>query len=108
MPAVARDPSGTFVLVLCGQPEQKYASRCWDPGSMRVKPAEGLDSPRKPTADFGNCASPNTFAMRAAITLAMAAGVSSPLGDRRMPPCGTCTHSPVSSYLPTTRGREAG
>ncbi len=27
MPPIAREPFGIFVLVLCGQPEQKYAGR---------------------------------------------------------------------------------
>ncbi len=45
MPASAFEPSGTFVDVLCGHPEQKYGVRV-APLTLIVRAASGIKRPR--------------------------------------------------------------
>ncbi len=90
--------NGVAMEVLCRQPAQKYGSRCCVAGSLRVKPSAVRHSTSQARSPAPIRSAPSTLPIRAAITLAIAVGVSSPFGDSRMPSCGTCTYSPDSSY----------
>ena len=99
-PASAHEPSGTRVDWLCGQPEQKYGVRC---STSAARAADASCS-----RNIARCSRTAWLswngAMRAAITRATSAGDSSPVGGNSHW-CGGAGHSPLSSNLPTTRGR---
>ncbi len=96
-----RLPSGTWVEVLCGQPEQKYGHA----GDLRARAGErGLLRLEELQARLHDARGHANLPMRRAITFAIIAGVSSPAAGRSH--SLRCTsHSPCSSYLPITRGR---
>ena len=111
----ATDPSSTSVAGASSDADRPSTTTTTIPASASVTTTTSVPSTSgvtsAPTAwaglrfDGAPSSSPLTVTGVVAGSPAMAAGVSSPLGDSRMPLLGTCTHSPVSSYLPTTRGR---
>ena len=113
MPATAREPSGTRVLVLCGQPEQNQGVRSPDLSSS-VASARSLAvmtamrSSMRATMSLGT----PSFFSRLAMALAMIAGVRSALARSNQFSLGLGRlHSPPdrspssSSNLPITLGR---
>ena len=123
MPATAREPSGTFVLVLCGQPLQNHGVRSPTALDAVVDPLTLIDSRLRSFASMiatrasmraAVSASTPSFFNRLAIALAMIAGVRSACARSSQLLLGLgCDHSPPlpsagSSNLPSTLGRTSG
>ncbi len=115
MPAIASEPSGTRVLVLCGQPEQNHGWRSAPP----VAPTASARSfasrmPMRASMRATMSAGTPSFFRRLAIACAMIAGVRSALARSSQLPLGLgWLHSPPSSpsgwsNLPSTLGRTSG
>ena len=114
MPASAREPSGTRVLVLCGQPEQNHGARSPVVAVFTVSSARSAASITASRASMRATMSAGTpsFFRRLAIALAMMAGVRSALARSSQLSLGLeRPHSPPdwspsgSSNLPSTLGR---
>ena len=117
MPAMAREPSGTRVLVLCGQPEQNQGMR-----SAPLPPTSSACMPRSAASRMASwrssravmSASMPSFFRRAAMARAISAGVRSAVARSSVSEVGLArAHSPPgvwasSTYLPTTLGRTSG
>jgi hypothetical protein len=113
MPATAREPSGTRVLVLCGQPLQNQGVR--SPvsvlSSSMARSRASMVAMRASMRAMMSCETPSFF-RRLAMALAMMAGVRSALarssqfwlglGMLHSPPEAS---PPGSSNLPSTLGR---
>jgi len=113
MPATAREPSGTRVLVLCGQPLQNHGARS-PVSTFSSVIARSLASMMAMRASMRAMMSLDTpsFFRRLAIALAMMAGVRSALARSNQFWLGLALlHSPpelspsTSSNLPSTLGR---
>ena len=91
MPAMAREPSGTAVEVLCGQPEQNHGAR-----SPRVD-ASSAASARSLASRIARCASMR--ARHVAVDAELAAGAGDGRGDQRRREVGLGAQQPVSPGL---------
>ncbi len=117
MPATAREPSGTLVLVLCGQPEQNHGVRSPTAPAVsafsatRARSLASMTAMRSSMRRTMSSGTPSFF-RRFATALAMIAGVRSALGrSSQLSPGFGLDHSPpdrspsCSSNLPSTVGR---
>ncbi len=93
MPATAREPSGTRVEVLCGQPEQKYGVR-WNSLGFALPPSTRWAIRARRALTRSTSANAST---RSAMASATSVAFSSPLARN--------SWRPASSCLPSTRGR---
>ena len=114
MPAIAREPSGTLVEVLCGQPEQNHGCRSLVAPSVSVCMACSLASSIDKCASICAVVSASMpiFFRRLAMARAMMVGVKSALALSKVRSVGLGTdHSPpdtspsASSNLPKMLGR---
>ncbi len=116
MPAVARLPSGTRVLVLCGQPLQNQGMRAPDSVfSSASSRSRAAITASRPAMRASMSAPTPSFFSRLAMALAMIAGVRSALARSSQFSLGLgMLHSPPvaspsgSSNLPSTLGRTSG
>ena len=116
MPAVAREPSGTRVLVLCGQPLQNQGMRSPVSVFSSVSSRSRAATMASRVSMRATMSSPTpSFFSRLAMALAMIAGVRSALARSSQFSLGLgMLHSPPvlspsgSSNLPSTWGRTSG
>ena len=116
MPAIAREPSGTLVLVLCGQPLQNQGWRSAPPVAP-VLSARSLASITAMRASMRAAMSAGRPSLRSRLAMAWAisVGFRSALARSSQLPLGLAwLHSPpelspsTSSNLPSTLGRTSG
>jgi len=124
IPAMAREPSGTLVLVLCGQPEQNQGCRSPSLISALARFTSSTCMALSLALRMANCAlmraatsvSTPISVIRLAIARAMMAGDKSAFARKRVLAFGLAMpHSPplpkpepsvsISLNLPSTRGR---
>ncbi len=116
MPAIASEPSGTRVLVLCGQPEQNHGCRSAPPlGPAASARSLACTMSSRASMRAAMSASTPSFFSRLAIACAMIAGDRSALarssqlplglGWLHSPPSSPPTSLPCWSNLPSTCGR---
>ena len=113
MPAMAREPSGTRVEVLCGQPEQNQGMRsALTSTTAMARSLAAITARRASRRAMMALSMPPSLRTRAAMALAISAGDRSALARSKVWPVGLGTdHSPPvaspgsSSNLPSTLGR---
>ena len=77
MPAIAREPSGTLVDVLCGQPEQNHGLRSVCTCGFASAISFALITARRAAMRARTSDGSSNFSRRVAIAFAMIAGDSS-------------------------------
>ena len=95
MPAMAREPSGTLVEVLCGQPEQNQGVRSAAGGELASADSRAAKMARCASMRAAVASSAPRRLSRAAMALAIRAGVRSALARSSVCALGLGTlHSP--------------